>query len=213
MHISVYRWPSKNYFQWYQMEKLEETLRNNNIYMKLSLTVGALRPKLLPNYFIFSSYNSIYWGQMRIKNALEFQIYQIRNNVIITSIIFYLDKCPYLENYQINKWPELYRTGEHSGGNRDKKRCCFHSELDYKMNSRLKQRWYVYKNIKRKYLKFQNYIFTPPRNRGGVIFFTAVCLCVCVCMSVSVCVSGFLVNKIPTKRMHRFGHGFAKWLL
>ena len=32
------------------MEKLEETLRNNNIYMKLSLTVGALRPKLLPNY-------------------------------------------------------------------------------------------------------------------------------------------------------------------
>ena len=28
------------------MEKLEETLRNNNIYMKLSLTVGALRPKL-----------------------------------------------------------------------------------------------------------------------------------------------------------------------
>ena len=32
------------------MEKLEETLMNNNIYMKLSLTVGALRPKLLPNY-------------------------------------------------------------------------------------------------------------------------------------------------------------------
>ena len=35
------------------MEKLEETLRNNNIYMKLSLTVGALRPKLLPNYIFF----------------------------------------------------------------------------------------------------------------------------------------------------------------
>ena len=28
----------------------------------------------------------------------------------------------------------------------------------------------------------KDYVFTPPQNRGGVIFFTAVCLCVCVCV-------------------------------
>ena len=50
-------------------------------------------------------------------------------------------------------------------------------------------------------------VFTPPRNRGGVIFsLQFVCVCVCVCLSV--CVSRFLVNKIPTKRMNRFGRGF-----
>ena len=49
--------------------------------------------------------------------------------------------------------------------------------------------------------------FTPPRNRGGVIFFLQfVCVSVCVC----VCVSGILVNKISTERMHRFGRGFRK---
>ena len=58
-------------------------------------------------------------------------------------------------------------------------------------------------------------LFTPPQNRGGVIFslqFVSVCVCVCVCVCLyvclSVCVSGFLVNKIPAERVHRFGRGF-----
>ena len=48
--------------------------------------------------------------------------------------------------------------------------------------------------------------FTPPRNRGGVIFLLQfVCLSVCVWVCVFVCVS---VNKIPAERMHWFGRGF-----
>ena len=50
-------------------------------------------------------------------------------------------------------------------------------------------------------MRLLNAVFTPPRNRGGVIFSLQF---VCV----SVCVSGFLVNKIPAERMHRFGRGF-----
>ena len=47
--------------------------------------------------------------------------------------------------------------------------------------------------------------FTPPRNRGGVIFsMHFVCVCVSVCVSVCLCVYCFLVNKIPAERMYRF---------
>ena len=46
------------------------------------------------------------------------------------------------------------------------------------------------------------FVFTPPRNRGGVIF-SLQFVCVCVCLSGS-----FLVNKIPAERIHRFGRGF-----
>ena len=60
------------------------------------------------------------------------------------------------------------------------------------------------------------FFFTPPRNRGGVIFSlqfvcVSVCLCVCVCVCLSVCLSvcpALLVNKIAAERMHRFGRGF-----
>ena len=48
--------------------------------------------------------------------------------------------------------------------------------------------------------------FTPPRNRGGVIF-SLLFVCVCVCVCVSVC-PALLVNIIPAERMHRFGRGF-----
>ena len=40
----------------------------------------------------------------------------------------------------------------------------------------------------------------------------SVCLSVYQCVCVSVC-PALLVNKIPAKRMNRFGCGFAKWLL
>ena len=44
-------------------------------------------------------------------------------------------------------------------------------------------------------------IFTPPRNRGGVIFLLQfVCLCVCVC----VCP---FVKKMPIEPLHRFWRG------
>ena len=51
--------------------------------------------------------------------------------------------------------------------------------------------------------------YTSTKSWRGYIF-TPVCLCVCVCVCVclSVCVPGFLVNKIPAERMHRFGRGF-----
>ena len=52
------------------------------------------------------------------------------------------------------------------------------------------------KNIFKKIYSWFLAIFTPPRNRGGVIFSLQF---VCV----SVCVSGILVNKIPAERMHR----------
>ena len=45
--------------------------------------------------------------------------------------------------------------------------------------------------------------YTSTKSWRGYIF-TSVCLCVCVS------VSGFLVNKIPAERMHRFGRGFRK---
>ena len=50
--------------------------------------------------------------------------------------------------------------------------------------------------------------YTSKKSWRGYIF-TAVCLCVCVCLSVcvSVCLA-LLVNKIPVKRMYRFGRGF-----
>ena len=47
-------------------------------------------------------------------------------------------------------------------------------------------------------------VFTPPRNRGGVIF-SLQFVCVSVCLSVC---PALLVNKIPAERMHRFGRGF-----
>ena len=50
-------------------------------------------------------------------------------------------------------------------------------------------------------------IITPPQNRGGDIYFN---------FNLSVCVSvcpALFVNKIPAKRMSRFGQVFAKWLL
>ena len=51
------------------------------------------------------------------------------------------------------------------------------------------------------------HLFTPPRNRGGVIF-SLQCVCVSVCVCVCVCVRpDILVNKIPAERMHRFGRG------
>ena len=50
--------------------------------------------------------------------------------------------------------------------------------------------------------------FTPPRNRGGVIFpLQCVCVCVCMCMFVCVC-PALLVNKIPAERMNRFERVF-----
>ena len=49
-------------------------------------------------------------------------------------------------------------------------------------------------------------LFTPPRNRGGVIF-----LLQFVCLSVSVCVC-VSVNKIAAERMHQFGCGF-RWIV
>ena len=56
------------------------------------------------------------------------------------------------------------------------------------------------------------WFFTPPRNRGGVIFslqFVCLCVCVCVCVCVRVCVSVCQsVNKIPAKRKHQFGRSF-----
>ena len=57
----------------------------------------------------------------------------------------------------------------------------------------------------------QKRIFTPPRNRGGVIFsLQFVCVSVCVCVCVCVCVRpDILVNKIPAERMHRFGRSFC----
>ena len=46
------------------------------------------------------------------------------------------------------------------------------------------------------------FFFTPPP-------FTAVCLSVCLCVCVCMCVCpAVLVNKIPAKRMHRFGRSF-----
>ena len=47
--------------------------------------------------------------------------------------------------------------------------------------------------------------YTSTKSWRGYIF-TSVCLCVCVC----VCLSGFLVNKIPAERMHRFWRGFRQ---
>ena len=60
--------------------------------------------------------------------------------------------------------------------------------------------------------------FTPPRNRGGVIFslqFVCVSVCLCVCVSVCLCVCvsvcpALFVNKIPAERMHRFRRGFRE---
>ena len=50
--------------------------------------------------------------------------------------------------------------------------------------------------------------FTPPRNRGGIIFsLQFVCVCVCVSVCISVC-PAVLVNKIPAEQMNRFGRGF-----
>ena len=52
---------------------------------------------------------------------------------------------------------------------------------------------------------FLFFFFTPPRNRGGVIFslqFVSVCVCLSVCPAL-------LVNKIPAERMHRFGRNFS----
>ena len=46
--------------------------------------------------------------------------------------------------------------------------------------------------------------YTSTKSWRGYIF-TAVCLCVSVCLSVC---PALLVNKIPAKRMHRFGRGF-----
>ena len=50
----------------------------------------------------------------------------------------------------------------------------------------------------------QSNFFTPPRNRGGVIF-SLQFVCVSVCLSVY---PALLVIKIPAKRMHRFGRDF-----
>ena len=50
------------------------------------------------------------------------------------------------------------------------------------------------------------FFFTPPRNRGGVIFD---CLCVCVCVCLSICVSNFSCEQNSAERMHRFGRGFS----
>ena len=51
-------------------------------------------------------------------------------------------------------------------------------------------------------------LFTPPRNRGGVIFsLQFVCVSVCLCVHVCVC-PALLLNKIPAERMHRFRRGF-----
>ena len=47
-------------------------------------------------------------------------------------------------------------------------------------------------------------IFTPPQNRGGVIF-SLQFVCVSVCLSVC---PALLVNKIPAERMYQFGRGF-----
>ena len=45
--------------------------------------------------------------------------------------------------------------------------------------------WHLYKIIMVNNLLPNFHIFTPPRNRGGVIFLLQfVCLCVCVCVSV-----------------------------
>ena len=57
-----------------------------------------------------------------------------------------------------------------------------------------------------------NSIFTPPRNRGGVIFslqFVCLCVCVCVCMCVCLSVCPF-VNKMPIKPLHRFRRGYRQ---
>ena len=56
-------------------------------------------------------------------------------------------------------------------------------------------------------------VFTPPRNRGGVIFSlqfvcVSVCLCVCVCVR-----PDFLVNKIPAERTRFSINGcLTQWL-
>ena len=48
--------------------------------------------------------------------------------------------------------------------------------------------------------------FTPPRNRGGVIFsLQFVCVSVCVCVR-----PDMLVNKIPAEKMHQFGRNSSR---
>ena len=58
------------------------------------------------------------------------------------------------------------------------------------------------------------YIFTSPRNRGGVIFsLQFVCMSVCLCVCLSVCVSGsFLWTKFQPNRYTDLDAVFAKHL-
>ena len=72
---------------------------------------------------------------------------------------------------------------------------------------------------------YYSFIFTPPQNRGGVIFllqfvcvFVCVCVCVCVCMCVCVCVyvcvfNVFLLTKFQRNGCTDLDAVFAKWLL
>ena len=56
--------------------------------------------------------------------------------------------------------------------------------------------------------------FTPPRNRGWVIFsLQFVSLCVCVCLSVCLCVRKFLWTKFQPSGCIDLDAVFAKWLL
>ena len=58
------------------------------------------------------------------------------------------------------------------------------------------------------------YLFTPPQNRGGVIFLLQfVCVSVCVCLSVCLCVRRFLWTKFQPNGWTTLGAFFAKWLL
>ena len=70
-------------------------------------------------------------------------------------------------------------------------------------------------DLKRLPHSYQCNFYTSTKSCRGYIF-TAVCRCVCVCICVCVCVCvcvslcpTLLVNKIPAKRMHRFGHVFC----
>ena len=47
------------------------------------------------------------------------------------------------------------------GCNRDKKHCCFHWELNYGLNTGLKQSWYVYGTIKGSISSFRIIFFHP----------------------------------------------------
>ena len=50
-------------------------------------------------------------------------------------------------------------------------------------------------------------VFTPPQNRGGVIF-SLQFVCVSVCLSLWVWVRLFACEQIPAEQMHRFRRGF-----